>query len=465
MREPATVSARPPSVQSPRGIPSRLHPGRDGRGHCRRVPARVDRAAAGGPDDPAVPGEPGHHLQLAADLESVFSIAARQRRPIRISCCTAAGYTFADRSDGTVRLQRSLVDYGVTTLAFTASPVDIFPSGVASSADTVTIGAAGYTRRIVMSVGRTGADPPMTPSPPVDRRLHHGGDPGLPCYPVVRGDGPRSTHLPGVPHQSRVRSTATYRTAALTQEVERLGVIPFDSVIVGSSCTTVSAGAFPHSLCTTVTSISTVSRQGDCDRDADRRTNTSARHGRPGPHRPAPRRAAEHPVSPVSRSFSRGFTLVEMLISMIVLAIVGAGLVQMVMSQGRFMDHQEAWRRLARRRPQQPQPAVSRSAERRGGGWRGGSGGRRHGLHPARPICLRHHVRHQRHDHHAEPPAGGLGDVRCSGVLGLRLAGRDRGLQVCDGRRESSALRGPARASRPTLRRYRPSTARRRGRR
>jgi type II secretory pathway pseudopilin PulG len=60
---------------------------------------------------------------------------------------------------------------------------------------------------------------------------------------------------------SRVRSTATYRTATLTQEVERLGVIPFDSVIVGSSCTTVSAAPFPHSLCTTVTNISTVSRQ------------------------------------------------------------------------------------------------------------------------------------------------------------------------------------------------------------
>lgn len=60
---------------------------------------------------------------------------------------------------------------------------------------------------------------------------------------------------------SRVRSTATYRTAALTQEVERLGVIPFDSLIVGSSCTTVSAGPFPHSLCTAVSGISTVSRQ------------------------------------------------------------------------------------------------------------------------------------------------------------------------------------------------------------
>jgi prepilin-type N-terminal cleavage/methylation domain-containing protein len=60
---------------------------------------------------------------------------------------------------------------------------------------------------------------------------------------------------------SRVRSTATYRTAALTQQVERLGVIPFDSLTVGASCTSVTAAPFPHSLCTTVSSVSTVSRQ------------------------------------------------------------------------------------------------------------------------------------------------------------------------------------------------------------
>jgi prepilin-type N-terminal cleavage/methylation domain-containing protein len=60
---------------------------------------------------------------------------------------------------------------------------------------------------------------------------------------------------------SRVRSNASYRTAALTQQVERLGAIPFDSVLVGSGCTTVSSAPFPHSLCTTVTSISSVSRQ------------------------------------------------------------------------------------------------------------------------------------------------------------------------------------------------------------
>ena len=46
----------------------------------------------------------------------------------------------------------------------------------------------------------------------------------------------------------------------------------------------------------------------------------------------------------MSPSFRRGFTLIEMLISIVVLGVVGGALVQMVMSQGRFMDHQEAWR-------------------------------------------------------------------------------------------------------------------------
>jgi hypothetical protein len=60
---------------------------------------------------------------------------------------------------------------------------------------------------------------------------------------------------------SRERSTATHRSAALTQQMERLAVLPFDSVIAGSSCTTVSAAPFPHTLCTTISDLSTVSRQ------------------------------------------------------------------------------------------------------------------------------------------------------------------------------------------------------------
>jgi prepilin-type N-terminal cleavage/methylation domain-containing protein len=40
----------------------------------------------------------------------------------------------------------------------------------------------------------------------------------------------------------------------------------------------------------------------------------------------------------------RGFTLVELLLSLIITAIIGAALVRMVVSQARFMDQQEAWR-------------------------------------------------------------------------------------------------------------------------
>jgi prepilin-type N-terminal cleavage/methylation domain-containing protein len=46
-----------------------------------------------------------------------------------------------------------------------------------------------------------------------------------------------------------------------------------------------------------------------------------------------------------TRSLARqGFTLVELLISLVVTAIVGASLVKMMLSQARFMDQQEAWR-------------------------------------------------------------------------------------------------------------------------
>jgi prepilin-type N-terminal cleavage/methylation domain-containing protein len=40
----------------------------------------------------------------------------------------------------------------------------------------------------------------------------------------------------------------------------------------------------------------------------------------------------------------RGFTLIELMISMIVAAIVGAALVRLTVGQSRFMDQQEAWR-------------------------------------------------------------------------------------------------------------------------
>jgi hypothetical protein len=92
---------------------------------------------------------------VAADLEAAFTMAGRQRKPVRLACaCDSTLYRVTDRAGGTVRLARWLSadeEYGVTGLAFSATPVDIFPSGVASSPLTVTISAGGYSRQVTMT--------------------------------------------------------------------------------------------------------------------------------------------------------------------------------------------------------------------------------------------------------------------------------------------------------------------------
>lgn len=92
---------------------------------------------------------------VAADLEASFALAARYRKPMRLSCnCGASTYTVADRTGGTVRLRRTLADdadLGSVTMTFSASPVDIFPSGVATAPDTVRITSGSSSKTIVMS--------------------------------------------------------------------------------------------------------------------------------------------------------------------------------------------------------------------------------------------------------------------------------------------------------------------------
>ncbi|MEA2714150.1 MAG: hypothetical protein QOK27_2111 [Gemmatimonadales bacterium] len=94
---------------------------------------------------------------VVQDLEQAFTIAARSRKPMRLSCtCGTQTYTIADRTGGTVRLSRKLgadADLGTLTLTFSASPVDIFPSGVATAPDTVRITSGTSTRAVVMTTG------------------------------------------------------------------------------------------------------------------------------------------------------------------------------------------------------------------------------------------------------------------------------------------------------------------------
>ena len=112
----------------------------------------------------------------------------------------------------------------------------------------------------------------------------------------------------------------------------------------------------------------------------------------------------------------QGFTLVELLISLIIAAIVGAALVRMVGEPGSL--HGSAGG-LAQAR------SVSRGginrlfsdlrsveAARRNGGGRGG----RTGLHRPGALCLRGHLRHCGQRVHREPAAGGCQDV-CAGRI------------------------------------------------
>ena len=102
---------------------------------------------------------------VASDLERAFTLAARYRRPMRLSCvggaasqnwqtCASGSYTVADRTGGTVRLSRNLRtdrDLGMMTLAVSTNPVDIFPSGVSTTAVTLRITSGGSTRNILMT--------------------------------------------------------------------------------------------------------------------------------------------------------------------------------------------------------------------------------------------------------------------------------------------------------------------------
>jgi len=93
---------------------------------------------------------------VALDLERAVTLAVREGKPVRITCdCANGRYTVADRVSGTVLLTRRVAggnaQFKVQSLVFSATPIDIFPSGLASSALTVTLISDGATRQVTMS--------------------------------------------------------------------------------------------------------------------------------------------------------------------------------------------------------------------------------------------------------------------------------------------------------------------------
>lgn len=95
---------------------------------------------------------------LAADIDAAFSVAARQRRPIRLTYDAASGQVrAADRATGTIYRRRALgndSDFKLTSVALSPTTVDLFPSGIASAAFTITLTNGAYQRQLMVS--RTG---------------------------------------------------------------------------------------------------------------------------------------------------------------------------------------------------------------------------------------------------------------------------------------------------------------------
>ncbi|HMH57127.1 MAG TPA: prepilin-type N-terminal cleavage/methylation domain-containing protein [Gemmatimonadales bacterium] len=55
--------------------------------------------------------------------------------------------------------------------------------------------------------------------------------------------------------QATAASSVVYQTAALSEEVGRMGAMPFALLVAGNTCVTVTAHPLPHTRCTTITDV------------------------------------------------------------------------------------------------------------------------------------------------------------------------------------------------------------------
>lgn len=93
---------------------------------------------------------------VAGDLNHAYSLAARSRRPVRLTCdASMTGYTITDRDDATnVMVNRSVganKDLKITAGKCSAASVDFFPNGLASSAFEITLQSVDDARLVSMT--------------------------------------------------------------------------------------------------------------------------------------------------------------------------------------------------------------------------------------------------------------------------------------------------------------------------
>lgn len=93
---------------------------------------------------------------VAGDLNHAYTLAARSRRPVRLTCDAAmTGYTITERDDATnVMVSRSAgenSDLRITAGNCSAASVDFFPNGLASSAFQITLRSVDDARLVTMT--------------------------------------------------------------------------------------------------------------------------------------------------------------------------------------------------------------------------------------------------------------------------------------------------------------------------
>jgi prepilin-type N-terminal cleavage/methylation domain-containing protein len=60
--------------------------------------------------------------------------------------------------------------------------------------------------------------------------------------------------------QATAASAMVYQIAALSEEVGRMGAMPFSLLTAGTTCVTVTTNPLPHTRCTTITDVSAKSK-------------------------------------------------------------------------------------------------------------------------------------------------------------------------------------------------------------
>lgn len=92
---------------------------------------------------------------IAGDLQLAFSLASRQRSPLRITVDPGGRkYRITTRTGTVIKERRvgDLSDLHVSTISSSVSTLDVFPNGLSSGPITITVGGVdGYAQTITMT--------------------------------------------------------------------------------------------------------------------------------------------------------------------------------------------------------------------------------------------------------------------------------------------------------------------------